>query len=137
MSQTFSLVCHETKKRIWVGQGCETMSSFYSAQTDVMVALGRFLREHEGKPLVLLCDDRHEEIAEYDDETRVDARAIMPTPSHEQIEAVFKALEKHIGYVIGSSRTVNVLKVQDMWQQFTKLEKLVREACTVSDVSAT
>lgn len=79
MSQTYSLVCHETKRRIWIGQGWGQMSVFYSGEADTMKALGNFLRTHEGKPLVLLCDDSHESIFDYleepqDDEVKRESR---------------------------------------------------------------
>ena len=67
MSQTFSLVCHETRKRVWVGQGWGMMTTFYSGQAKTMEALGRFLATHEGQPLVLLRDDTYDEICEYEE----------------------------------------------------------------------
>jgi hypothetical protein len=65
MSQTFSLVCHETKKCVWVGQGHGSMTVFYSGESQTMEDLGQFLREHEGKPLFLLCDDENDMFCEY------------------------------------------------------------------------
>lgn len=65
MSQTFALVCHETKQKIWVGQGWNAMTTFYSGMPEVMVRLARFLEATRGKPLVLLCDDMHS--AEFED----------------------------------------------------------------------
>ena len=67
MSETFSLVCHETKKRIWIGQGWGKMSSFYTGEPDVMARLHQFLNAHIGKPLVLVCNDRNDYVNEYDD----------------------------------------------------------------------
>lgn len=72
MSQTYSLVCHETRKRIWVGQGWGKMSVFYSGEPETMEALGMFLREHEGIPLVLLCNDIHEDVLDYEDVQEVE-----------------------------------------------------------------
>jgi hypothetical protein len=57
MSETFSLVCRETKQMIWVGQGARAMTNFYSGQPEVMRRLGRFLEATRGKELVLLCND--------------------------------------------------------------------------------
>ena len=65
MSQTFSLVCHETQKRVWVGQGWGEMTVFYSGDSGTMDALGSFLQHHEGKQLVVLCDDKNDYILEY------------------------------------------------------------------------
>lgn len=57
MSQTFSLVCHETRQRLWIGQGWGTMESFYKSHADVMKKLHEFLNATSGKPLYLVCDD--------------------------------------------------------------------------------
>jgi len=65
MSQTFSIVCHETKQKLWVGQGSGVMTNFYTGERKVMERLGEFLRTHEGKPLFLLCNDRSEMLCDY------------------------------------------------------------------------
>ena len=65
MSQTFSLVCHETKKRIWIGQGWGTMTSFYSGEPKTMKRLKRFLNAHRGKGLVFLCTDDDDSVVNY------------------------------------------------------------------------
>ncbi len=65
MSQTFSLVCKETRQRLWVGQGWGAMTTFYYADEKVTQRLGRFLEATRGKPLVLLCvDEQGEEFFE-------------------------------------------------------------------------
>lgn len=65
MSQTFSLVCEETKQKVWVGQGWGKMTTFYSGELEIMARLGEFLRDHEGKSLRLLCDDTHDILTGY------------------------------------------------------------------------
>lgn len=58
MSQTFSLVCHEKRKRVWIGQGANgVMSSFYSGNSSTMTALHRFLADTAGSPIELICDN--------------------------------------------------------------------------------
>ncbi|MGK2884354.1 MAG: hypothetical protein ACSLE8_06195 [Rhodococcus sp. (in: high G+C Gram-positive bacteria)] len=57
MSATWSLVCHETKQTIWVGQGNGEMSNFYYGEPHTMERLKRFLVATQGKQLVLLVDD--------------------------------------------------------------------------------
>lgn len=61
MSSNYRLICRETKKMIWVGQGWSDkgMETFYSGEEDTMNALGLFLKEHEGKDLVLVNSDYH------------------------------------------------------------------------------
>lgn len=66
MSQTFSLVCHDTKKKLWVGQGWGQMTTFYSGDAKVMALLANFLKTHESKPLFLLCDERND-LYEYEE----------------------------------------------------------------------
>jgi len=56
MSRTYSLVCHETKQTLWIGQG-PGMSTFYSGHADCMERLGRFLSATIGHQLVVECDD--------------------------------------------------------------------------------
>lgn len=58
MSQTFSLVCKETKRSIWIGQGHGVMSVFYSGMPETMERLKRFLNAHAGKQLEFVCNDR-------------------------------------------------------------------------------
>lgn len=65
MSQTFSIVCHETKQKVWVGQGWGLMTNFYRGDPKTMERLGDFLRTHEGKPLFLLCDDSNDMFCGY------------------------------------------------------------------------
>ena len=55
MSQTFYIVCHETKKRIWIGQGGGNMKTLYSNDPGVMAALKLFLNDHIGKELHFIC----------------------------------------------------------------------------------
>lgn len=65
MSQTYSLVCHETRQSLWVGQGRGTMTTFYSGEASTMDRLGRFLAATQGKPLMLLCTDEGGDWIEY------------------------------------------------------------------------
>ena len=67
MSQTFSLICRETKRRVWIGQGWGKMESLYSGDAAAMARLKLFLNEHIGKPLEFVCDDRNDEVFEFDD----------------------------------------------------------------------
>jgi hypothetical protein len=58
MSQTFSLVCHETKQLLWIGQGHRgAMTNFYAGDPETMSRLGRFLEITRGKALVVVCND--------------------------------------------------------------------------------
>ncbi len=57
MSQTFSLVCMDTKQWIWIGQGWGSMTSFYTGEPETMARLQRFLNAHRDKELRFLCDD--------------------------------------------------------------------------------
>ena len=69
MSQTFSLVCHETKQQLWVGQGLYgVMSVFYSGQPLTMHRLGRFLNATRGKPIVLLREPDFDDYTEFESE---------------------------------------------------------------------
>ena len=67
MSNTFSLVCDETKQKLWVGQGWEGMTTFYSGTPDVMQRLGRFLEATRGKALRIRCDDADETHGDYEE----------------------------------------------------------------------
>jgi hypothetical protein len=61
MSQTFSLACVETKKKIWVGQtSCGGPFRFYSGESDTMQRLRAFLAAHYEKPITLFHDDSEE-----------------------------------------------------------------------------
>lgn len=68
MSQTFSIVCHETRQMLWIGQGREgVMTSFYSGDPIVMERLGRFLEATRGRPLVVVCNDTEGFDLEYEE----------------------------------------------------------------------
>lgn len=68
MSQTWSLVCHETKKMIWIGQGTgSSMSCFYTGEPNTMERLRQFLNEHKNKNLMFLCDDTDEDCMDYEE----------------------------------------------------------------------
>lgn len=58
MGQTFSLVCHEAKLTVWVGQGREgKMDNFYYGDEKVMRNLSGFLKATQGMPIILLRDE--------------------------------------------------------------------------------
>lgn len=62
MSQTFQLVCHETKRWVWIGQGRNRgynplITVFYTGDPEVMADLKLFFQVTMGKPLVLICND--------------------------------------------------------------------------------
>ncbi len=61
MSQTFSLICKETKKRIWIGQGWGKMTTFYYSEEKTMEALKRFLQDHQNLDLKFVCNDTFED----------------------------------------------------------------------------
>jgi hypothetical protein len=66
MSVTYSIVCHETKQRCWIGQGAD-MRTFYSSEPETMERLGRFLQATIGKQLVVLCNDFEDYFPGYED----------------------------------------------------------------------
>lgn len=65
MSRCFFIVCHESKQKVWIGQGhchrdpphAPDMEIFYSGEENTMAALHRFLRTNIGKTLVVLDED--------------------------------------------------------------------------------
>jgi hypothetical protein len=65
MFHTFSLVCHETRTRIWLGQGWDTMTCFFGGDEQIQQDLRRFLVDHMEKPLRLVCDDPDAEMLKY------------------------------------------------------------------------
>ena len=67
MSETFSIACHETKSRVWIGQGWGEMTCFYTGEPETMERLRRFFNAHKGKPLVFVCNDEDEIVHAYDE----------------------------------------------------------------------
>ena len=69
MSRTFSIVCHETKQSLWIGQS-ETsgraMAVVQSLHECKMRRLGRFLIATQGKPLMVV-DDEGLDYAEFEE----------------------------------------------------------------------
>lgn len=57
MSNTFSLICRETKSTLWIGQGNGVMTTFYTGNAEIMERLHRFLCAHMGKQLEVVNDD--------------------------------------------------------------------------------
>jgi len=65
MSQTFSLVCHETKQAIRIGHGHDNqMTVFYSGDSNCVQKLKEFLIQTHGKAIVLLRDDADGDLIE-------------------------------------------------------------------------
>jgi len=67
MSVTYSIVCKETKERLWIGQG----NYLYTGDKEVMDSLTKFLFETMGKTLLFICDDFNDEILDQTEEYRV------------------------------------------------------------------
>jgi len=68
MSLTFSILCRETNKYLWIGQGhCGEMTNFYTGEPATMERLRRFLNEHKGKHLEFICNDHDEKYGNYDE----------------------------------------------------------------------
>jgi hypothetical protein len=58
VSQSFRLVCDETKQTLWIGQGHQgRMTCLYSGEPETMEKLQAFLNHTMGKPLRLVCDE--------------------------------------------------------------------------------
>lgn len=83
MSETYSLICKETKKRIWIGQGRQNkgMGTLYSGMTEVMEELIHFLNDHIGKQLQFvndgntgfdICFEEYEEYTERDGPIKIE-----------------------------------------------------------------
>lgn len=67
MSRTFELVCHETRQRLWIGQGREEMTKLYTSPP-AAERLRSFLAATKGKPFVLMCSDTdYGDWIDYDD----------------------------------------------------------------------
>ena len=66
MSYSFALVCHETKKRVWIGQGWGEMRTLYSGEEKTMESLKKFLNDHINKPLEFLCSSQTDDIFDYE-----------------------------------------------------------------------
>jgi hypothetical protein len=65
MSQTHSIVCHETKEMLWIGQGTGGMSCFYSGEPHTMEALRWFLAKNREHALNMVCCDTDEDCVYY------------------------------------------------------------------------
>jgi hypothetical protein len=58
MSRTFSLVCEETKQKLWIGQGrSDNPFYLYTGDAEVMKKLSLFFRETIGKNLEVMDDE--------------------------------------------------------------------------------
>lgn len=65
MSQSFHLICDDTKQTLWIGQGHgEKMTCLYSGEPKTMEKLEAFLNHTMGKPLRFVCDEAHDRLAE-------------------------------------------------------------------------
>ena len=70
MSHTYHLVCDETKKRIWIGQGWKSMTTFYSGELETMEALIKFLNDHRTPHILRFVNSTFDEnIYDYDEYT--------------------------------------------------------------------
>lgn len=90
MSQTFSLICDETEKRVWIGQGWGQMDVFYTGEPHTMESLKRFLNEHIDKPIRFLCDDKNDRIFDYEEYEHLNRRKPMAEKKVIKGELLFK-----------------------------------------------
>jgi len=66
MSSTYSIICRETKQRVWIGQGDRnSMSSFYSGDPKIMSNLAGFLNATIGKSLEFVRNDVNEFVYDF------------------------------------------------------------------------
>lgn len=84
MSNTYHLACPDMKLYPWVGQGWDTMTTFYSGD-DYTPRLRRFLLATCGKPLILVSSQSEitgdfQEFEEESDEEYWKRNATMPMP---------------------------------------------------------
>ena len=70
MSQTFSIVCDETKQKLWIGQGHgHKMTCLYSGEKETMENIRKFLDSTMGKPLRMVVDADLDDYAEFGEST--------------------------------------------------------------------
>jgi hypothetical protein len=67
MSSSFSLVCRETKQKIWIGQGFGKAESLYSGEPQTMANLRLFLNEHANKPIEFVNTDFDDQSQSYEE----------------------------------------------------------------------
>lgn len=79
MSTTYSLICHETKQTLWIGQGTKAeMTSLYNTSEHID-HLKRFINATAGKQLVFTRDDDFNDFDdEYADFERTDEKSATP-----------------------------------------------------------
>jgi len=98
MSRTFSLVCEETNRRIWIGQSTTATKIGYRTYTaeEEITNLNRWLMEHHNKDIRFICDDfdfedsKGVEYWEYEDESSRQRRL----KSEKRKERMIRALGK-------------------------------------------
>jgi len=67
MSQTFSLVCDDTKQTLWIGQGHGgKMTCLYSGEPETMEKLQAFLNHTMGKPLRFSLDEDPDDYTDFE-----------------------------------------------------------------------
>jgi hypothetical protein len=65
MSQTHSIVCHETKEKLRIGQGTEGMGIFYTGESETMEAMRWFLDKNRKHALNMVGCDTGEICVDY------------------------------------------------------------------------
>ncbi len=84
MSDTFNLVSHASRKRVWIGQGSLSMTNFYAGDSDVMSELKRFLNDTRGEALYFVSDTHDDDgHFDYEDYSHNDNEQISTVPSEE------------------------------------------------------
>ncbi len=70
MSRTYSIVCEETKQKLWIGQGRAGDPFYlYTGDAEVMKKLSLFLRDTIGKKLEVIDDEGiDDDVIEFMDE---------------------------------------------------------------------
>ena len=54
MSNSYSLVCHETKVKMWIGQGWKECDCLYVGNKQTDDVFLKFLNDNRGKPLYFI-----------------------------------------------------------------------------------
>lgn len=58
MSQTYSIVCHETKEKLWIEQGTGGMPRLYTSEPETMEALHWFLVKNRAHSFNMVYEGR-------------------------------------------------------------------------------
>jgi len=121
MSNSYSLVCHETKVKMWIGQGWKECDVLYVGDKKTIDIFLNFLNDNRGKPLYFIDNNDDESVLEYKD---YDDDVKELTKTEKIVELIKEGLPKP-GEIVGTEKTTIEVICQQVRRHLPETQELI------------